>query len=133
MQSTIPSALSSGDLVQLRIGQRSILLSFLLFFATIVLSQIIREFEFRGLMKPLGALVLLVTLLAIPALFIAGALRLTAGLRYGIAKRILVLLSLFLPPLGLLILLFMSRKATKMLRAAGYEIGLLGASARELP
>lgn len=58
---------------------------------------------------------------------VVGIVRLAAAFRYGRLKIALLILSLFVPLLGLILLLRLNAKATKELQAAGYKVGLLGA------
>lgn len=58
---------------------------------------------------------------------ILGVLRMTNGLDYSSGKQILFVILAFLPLLGLVMLAIISSRATKALRAAGYEVGFLGA------
>lgn len=61
-------------------------------------------------------------------LSLIGLFQLTAGLGYSIGAKIGFVILLLLPLIGLITLLILNSKATKALRAAGYKVGLLGAS-----
>jgi len=70
----------------------------------------------------------IIALLTGVVLAIVGVVRLSSGLGYGIAARILIIISMFIPLVSLLVLLMLSSKATAVLRSAGYKVGLLGAA-----
>ncbi|WP_266157985.1 hypothetical protein [Dyella silvatica] len=57
-----------------------------------------------------------------------GIFRLAAGMGYSTATKIILLILMFVPLLGLIVLLVLNAKATRRLRVAGYRVGLLGAS-----
>lgn len=56
-----------------------------------------------------------------------GLLRLMSGLAFSPEARVLLAGVMLVPLAGLLMLALVSERATKTLRAAGYEVGLLGA------
>jgi hypothetical protein len=66
--------------------------------------------------------------LALIILAIVGIIRLSSGLGYGLGARILIVLSLFIPLVGLIVLLVLNSRATNVLRSAGYKVGLMGAA-----
>lgn len=57
---------------------------------------------------------------------VIGIIRVAEGFKYGIAMRILMALPLLIPFVGLLMLLVINTKATKILREAGLKVGLIG-------
>ena len=59
---------------------------------------------------------------------LVGLFRLAAGMRYAVGWRILLAALMLIPLVGLITLLILNSRATKALRAGGYEVGLLGAS-----
>ena len=61
---------------------------------------------------------------------IVGIVRMASGLGYPVVVRVILILLMFVPFLSLLTLLLMSNRAQKALKAAGYEIGFLGARGR---
>lgn len=71
-----------------------------------------------GLLVALGALVM----------GLVGTYRLCSGLGFSMASRIILLVLMFVPLVSLIVLLVLNAKATAKLRAAGYRVGLLGAS-----
>jgi len=56
-----------------------------------------------------------------------GMFRLAGGLGYSTAVKILLVVLLLVPLVGLITLLVLNSRATKALQAAGYKVGLLGA------
>lgn len=68
-------------------------------------------------------------LLACVVLGWTGIYRLARGLGCALWLRLVLLPMMLVPLLGLLIMLMLSGRATKHLRAAGYSVGLLGARA----
>ena len=84
---------------------------------------------------PSGARAGLLIMSALGLLVVAGfqvvfVYRLASALKCG--PPILWVLGMFLSCIGLIILLVLSSKATKELRAAGFKVGLLGGSPREI-
>ncbi len=100
---------------ELASGQKLVIYAILLHLAVIVLQFVI------GSLAALGALVALV-------MSLIGVWRLGNGLGYGTGLKILLLVLMFVPLVSLIILLVLSGKATSLLRADGYKVGLLGAS-----
>lgn len=68
-------------------------------------------------------------LLGLLALFLslAGATRLVDIFVHTTLLKAILIFGLFIPIFNILILLFLSHKTTKILRQAGYAVGLLGA------
>ena len=58
---------------------------------------------------------------------IVGVLRVDGGLGGSALSRTLYVVSMLLPLINLIIMVTLSMRATKALRAAGYQVGLLGA------
>jgi hypothetical protein len=96
-------------------GQKLVIYAILVYFLAIVLQFVI---------GPFAALLLLGTLV----MAILGIVRLASGLGISIAMRIVLVILLFIPLVGLIVLLSLNSRATKALREAGYRVGLLGAS-----
>lgn len=63
-------------------------------------------------------------------LAINGLLRLASGLGYSPVHKLGLIVLAFVPLLSLVMLAMLSDRATKRLRAAGYRVGLFGASPR---
>lgn len=64
------------------------------------------------------------------ALGIFGAVRLDGGLNGSVLSRVLYTIVLLLPLINLVIMLSLSHRATKALRASGYKDGFFGADQR---
>ena len=75
---------------------------------------------------PVGVFVIMLSIVAI-AIPIIGLVRLAAGLGYSTGTKILLIILMFVPFINVITLLVLSSRATKILRAAGYSVGLLGA------
>jgi hypothetical protein len=75
----------------------------------------------------LGAPGFLITLAAL-AFSLYGVLRLAGGLGMRLASKVLLAMLMFLPLINLITLLVVNARATRVLRDAGYKVGLLGAS-----
>lgn len=78
----------------------------------------------RAGMGPVGLLVALGALV----MGLIGTYRLCSGLGYSMITKIILMVLMFLPLIGLIVLLVLNSRATSKLRAAGYRVGLLGAS-----
>jgi hypothetical protein len=79
-----------------------------------------------ALAKPLGMLVLVLNLAA-AIMSIVGAVRIAGGLGQGTGAKILYVIAMLIPLISLVIMITLSIRATRALRDAGYEVGLLGA------
>jgi hypothetical protein len=62
------------------------------------------------------------------AISLYGIFKLTGGLGYAMFSRIILIVLMLVPFVNLLTLLTLNSRATTALRAAGYKVGLLGAS-----
>lgn len=69
----------------------------------------------------------IVLVLACVGLSWTGIYRICRGLEYAMWLRILLMILMLIPLLGLLVLVFLSSRATSRLKQAGYSVGLLGA------
>jgi hypothetical protein len=118
-----PAANDAKQLELAASGQRMVIRAFLLYFAVIGCSG-----AFGKLLPPvvLGFGVL-AGVAAILVLSLVGVLRLSSGLGVRMPFRILIGVFIFVPILNLLVLGVLSGKATRVLRKAGYSVGLLGA------
>lgn len=96
-------------------GQKMIIWAILLNFLTIGLQVAIGDIA--GL---LGIVALIFSLV--------GLFRLATGLGYSTGAKIGFVILLLIPLIGLITLLILNSKATAALRAAGYKVGLLGAT-----
>lgn len=104
-----------GDIEAIAGGQKLVIYAILVYFVA-VLSQFV--------IGQLGLLIALVSL----GLAIAGIIKLSAGMKFSTGTQILCVVLMFVPLVGLLMLLVLNSKATTRLQAAGYRVGLLGAS-----
>jgi hypothetical protein len=95
-------------------GQKLILYSILLSLAAFALA------------KPLGLFVIVLNLVA-AVMAILGAVRIADGLGQGTGARIIYAICMFIPLISIVIMISLSIRATRALREAGYEVGLLGA------
>jgi hypothetical protein len=78
----------------------------------------------RAWLGPIGLLVFVCAIL----MGLVGTFRLCSALGYSMAVRVILIVLLFVPLVSLIVLLVLNAKATGRLRAAGYHVGLLGAS-----
>ncbi|SEK50202.1 hypothetical protein SAMN05428989_0234 [Pseudoxanthomonas sp. GM95] len=117
-----PLPLASAVLDDVAAGQRWVVYAILLYFVAMLAANAITA--------PVASL-LITTLIvfACVGLSWAGIYRLSRGLGYPLWWRIGLLVLMLIPLVGLLILVMLSSRATKRLRAAGYRVGLLGARA----
>lgn len=76
-----------------------------------------------------GALFIIAFALSV-ALGWGGVYRITRGLLYPFAGRMLLLWGMLVPFAGVLLLLFLNHRATSRLRQAGYQVGLMGVRKR---
>jgi hypothetical protein len=108
-----PGAASLRELAR---GQKLLIFAILINIAAIVLRS--------ALSTLLAAVLGLVTLV----LAIMGILGMAAALRFTSAVKVLLALSMLIPFVNLVVMLFLNVRATKVLKARGYKVGLLGAS-----
>jgi len=86
---------------------------------------------FSGVLRTqVGPVLSLVLGLSIAAVSIYGAVRVDKGLGGSLFSRIVYAIAMLLPLVSLIIMITLSVRATKALRAAGYQVGLLGAKKR---
>lgn len=104
------------DLKAVAVAQKSILVCILLYIVSII-SQFLVPVEYR---LYIGIGVLVIGLVATVSVLLL-AIRV-----YSIAAGILLGIGTFIPCLGLLILLLINSKATKILQENGHKVGLLG-------
>ena len=106
---------SDADIEQVAGAQKLIIFSILGYFAGAAAQT------FLG---PIGVLVVLGAVLA----GLVGTFRLCSGLGYSMPVRVILIVLMFVPLVSLVVLLVLNAKATARLRAAGYHVGLLGAT-----
>jgi len=58
---------------------------------------------------------------------LTGIVKICSGLGQGQGQKILFMVFSFIPLFNIFALVYLSRKATKLLRHAGWKVGLLGA------
>lgn len=104
-----------GDMEAIAGGQKLVIYAILVYLLAVVARLAI------------GQLALLIALVSL-ALAIAGIIKLSAGMKFSTATQIICVVLMFVPLIGLLMLLVLNSKASTRLRAAGYRVGLLGAS-----
>ena len=95
-------------------GQKLIIYSILLYLITIGLQMVIGDIA--------GLLAIVVIIMSL-----IGVFRLASGLGYSIGAKIGLVVLLLLPIIGLITLLVLNSRATKVLKEAGYKVGLFGA------
>jgi hypothetical protein len=105
----------SEDIEKVRTGQKMLIYAILLNFVT---------YGFQGAGLPvIGVLVAIGALI----LSLVGIFRVGSGMGFGTVAKIGLVLLMFVPLVNLITLLVLNGRATKMLREAGYAVGLLGA------
>jgi hypothetical protein len=95
-------------------GQKKVIYAILLYFAAAFGAKLI-------------GLLVLFALLGCIVLSWTGIYQITRGLGYAMWWRLLLLILMLVPLVGLLVLVMLSSRATARLRDAGYEVGLIGA------
>lgn len=95
-------------------GQKLVVYAILLYFVAAASQMVI------------GPLAILPMLICIGMSW-TGTYKISRGLDYPMWVRILLLILMIVPLLGLLVLVVLSSRATARLKAAGYSVGLLGA------
>ncbi|MEQ1512560.1 MAG: hypothetical protein ABL934_07765 [Lysobacteraceae bacterium] len=103
-----------GDVEEIAAGQKLVIYAILTYFLAAAS---------RMAIGPLAFVVVLVAL----GLAIAGTLKLGSGLGFSTVNKAICVVLMFVPLVGLIMLLVLNTKATSRLRAAGYTVGLLGA------
>ena len=96
-------------------GQRLVIIALLISIGSIALQAASPALGLIGSL--LGSLVAII-----------GIVRLAGALGSGVLARILYAIAMLVPLINLLIMVLLSTRATKQLRAGGYRVGLLGAS-----
>ncbi|KZC36997.1 MULTISPECIES: hypothetical protein [Rhodanobacter] len=106
---------SDAGIGQVASAQKLIIYSILAYFAGAAA---------RVWLGPVGVLVVLAAAL----MGLIGTFRLCSGLGYSMLVRVILIVLMFVPLISLIVLLVLNAKATARLRAAGYHVGLLGAT-----
>ncbi|HYI00655.1 hypothetical protein [Hyalangium sp.] len=100
---------------QLASGQKLIIKAILVYLATMVLITAV-----GSIAVPLGGLAF--------GLGFLGVIQIVTGLRMPMTVKLPMVLFMFVPLVGLIVLLILNSRATSALRAAGYRVGFFGAS-----
>lgn len=104
----------SDHLDDVAYGQKKVIYAILLYLAAVGLIQFLGFFSLAALLISIG-------------MSWAGIYKITRGLKYPFWLRLVLLALMLLPLVGLLVLLFLSNRATARLKQAGFSVGLLGA------
>lgn len=125
-------SIDAGNLARLekiRTGQRFVIVAILLYFGAAAVSALLDD-AMSLMAVTMISLVILVLSVAMIVMALLGLFGMWSGLGTAMVYRIVMVLLLFLPLVGLLVLASSSARATKRLRANGYRVGLLGAGAQ---
>jgi hypothetical protein len=95
-------------------GQKLLIYAILLYFACAFL---------RAFIGPIALVPILICL----GMSWTGIYKISRGLEYSMWLRVVLLVLMLIPLVGLLVLASLNARATSRLRAAGYSVGLLGA------
>lgn len=106
---------SPPSLVHLARGQKLLIYAILVNIMTIVL-------------RNAGALVGVALGLTTLVLSIMGIFGIAGALRFSTLVKVLLAISMLIPFVNLIVMLILNARATKVLKAGGYNVGLLGAS-----
>lgn len=109
-----PMARDSG-IEQVASAQKLIIYAILGYFAAVAL---------QAVLGPIAALLLVLVVCAA----LVGTFKLCTGMGFSMPSRVILLVLMFVPLVSLIVLLVLNAKATGKLRAAGYHVGLLGAT-----
>ena len=93
----------------------------------LVITALVASLVAGGIRTGVGPIPGVVLQLIAAVMSIVGVLRVDGGLGGSALSRTLYVLSMLLPLINLIIMVTLSMRATKALRAAGYQVGLLGA------
>lgn len=105
---------ADGNVEEIAAGQKLVIYAILAYFLAAFSRVAIGSLAFVILFVALG-------------LAIAGVLKLGSGLAFSTVNKAICVALMFIPLVGLIMLLVLNSKATSRLRAAGYTVGLLGA------
>jgi hypothetical protein len=112
-QSRVASTVD-GDVEEIAAGQKLVIYAIMTYFLAAAARMAIGPFAFLIVLVALG-------------LAIVGTLKLGSGLGFSTVNKAICVVLMFVPLVGLIMLLVLNSKATSRLRAAGYTVGLLGA------
>lgn len=118
MDTRPPPPPTASSIDEVAIGQRMLILAILVHIgALIVRGAVTDSWAVYGPLAVLGG-----------AIGIVGLLRLATGLGFSDATKVVLVVLAFVPLASLVMLGMLSARATKALRAAGYEVGFFGAN-----
>jgi len=100
---------------QVASAQKLIIYAILGYFAAVAL---------RALLGPAAGLLLVLVVCTA----LVGTFRLCTGMGFSMVSRVILMVLMLVPLVSLIVLLVLNAKATSKLRAAGYHVGLLGAT-----
>lgn len=104
-----------GDIEAVTAGQKLVIYAILVYFLAAAARVALGPLAFVGAFVALG-------------LALVGIVRLGTGMGDSTAIKVLCVVLMFIPLVGLIMLLVLNSRATNRLRAAGYRVGFLGAS-----
>ena len=116
-RSTAPEILQEHRFERIARGQKFIMVGMLLQIAVVAPLSAIGAMGVASLL-----------LVAAFVICLIGLHRVASGLGFAIWKEVLLAVMLIIPLISLIVLATVSARATKTLRAAGYRVGLFGAS-----
>ena len=105
---------SSREIELIRTGQKLLIYAILLNIAGSVIAVFAPQLAFLQLL--------------VLGVSIVGMVKLFQGFNTAMWARVLMFLSMLIPLVNLIVLLRLNARATRELRAAGYKVGLMGAS-----
>lgn len=114
----VPSAVEIERLNRVASGQRLVIFALLGSIAAVAIQMAVSDI---GIILSLAASVVA----------IVGIVRLAGGLGSSVIGRVVYAVLMIVPLVNLIVMVILSSRATKALRAAGYEVGFLGARQRE--
>jgi hypothetical protein len=121
------------DLTDLAIAQKAVIYAILLNLVAFALRFVVLVMVLSSTLSVSGgaaAIALISTALGWIATILSlwGVFQMTGSLGYATGLRVLFFLLMFVPLVSLIVLLVLSAQATSKLRAAGYTVGLMGAT-----
>lgn len=106
-----------GSMNDVAAGQRLMIIAIAIYILAIILSGAVS--------RSIGGL----AGLAVVVVAIIGVWRTSTALGYSTGRKVLYVVGLFLPLVGLILLAVVNAEATKVLRGHGYKVGFFGAKA----
>lgn len=109
------SEFEAGQLQKLATGQKIVIFAILAYFIAMMV-------------RPVFPLLTYIIVMACLIASLVGLFKVVQILKLHIVLKVLYFISLFIPLINILALASINSRATKMLKAGGYKVGLLGAS-----